>query len=93
MTNTIVSKGYPFRKDNDNYGGIASLDSLNIKLHALECLAIQALSDHPKDAHLFHALSGITELLIAARAQSDGLEPGRIAADFAAIKKSKPTKK
>lgn len=93
MDSVSLSNTPPFRKGgSDNCGGIASLDSLNIKLHALECIAIQAINDHPSDVHLFHTLAGIAELLKAACAQSDALEPSRIAADFAAINKSKPAK-
>lgn len=95
MSNSSLSNSHAFRKDDDKHGGIASLDSLNIKLHSLKCIASQAVNDHPNDVHLFHTLSGVAELLHAACAQSDGLDPSRIAADFAAMmnkKKPKPKK-
>jgi len=92
MDSASLSNNRPFRKDDVTFGGIASLDSLNIKLHALACIATHAVRDHPNDVDMFHTLSGIAELLQAASAQSDQIDSSQIAADVAAmIAKSRPT--
>lgn len=92
MGSAILSDSGPFRKDDTAQGGLASLDSLNTKLHALASIAKQAISDRPRDVDLFHTLSGIADLLQAACAQSDEIEPNQIAADVAAMQpKSEPS--
>lgn len=88
MVKGILTKYRYFRKKGNGInqqGGISSLDSLNIKLHALACIATHAVSDHAKDVDLFHTVSGIASLLQAACAQSDQIDPDQIAADVAAI--------
>ena len=95
MVGCILTKYRLFRKKGNgmNHGGLASLDSLNIKLHALACIATHAVSDHPKDVDLFHTVSSIADLLRAASVQSDQLDPEQIVADMAAIAaRRKPAK-